>query len=59
MSNSKIFAYAIIVALIGVFAMATWLASQARFFEAISVVGVATTLAWFATRFMNRDDDDT
>jgi len=56
MSRKKVFVYAIIAALFGVFVLTAWLASQGRFLEAVSLLGVATTLAWFVTRSMDRDN---
>lgn len=57
MTRQNVFIYAVIVALLGAFALAAWLASNSRFLEAVSVVGVATTLAWFVARAINKDDD--
>ncbi|NQV45961.1 MAG: hypothetical protein HQ501_13705 [Rhodospirillales bacterium] len=57
MPREKVFAYAVIGALMGAFGLTAWLASESRFLEAISVMGVATTLAWFVTRALNRDGD--
>lgn len=54
-SRKKVFVYGVIVALLGVFGLGAWLASEGRFLEAISVLGVATTLAWFVVRSMDRD----
>ena len=58
MNNRKIIAYAIIVLLIAVFGLSAWLASDSRFIEAISLVGVATTFGWFATRMIPPPDED-
>ncbi len=55
MDHKKIIAYVITAAMLGVFALSAWLASDGRFLEAVSVVGVATTLAWFATRMISDD----
>ncbi len=57
MSRQKVFIYAVIAALLGAFVLAAWLASYGRFLEAVSVVGVSTTMAWFVARAINRDDD--
>jgi len=55
MSRKKVFVYAVVAALLATFAFAAWLASDARFLEAISLLGVATTLAWFTTRALDRE----
>lgn len=53
----KMIAYAILAGLIGVFAFSGWLASQGRFLEAITLVGVVTTLGWFLARNLNRNSE--
>ena len=58
MNKRKILAYVIMASLLGVFGLSAWLASQSRYFEAIAVVGVATTVGWFATRVISHNDDD-
>lgn len=55
MTKKQIIAYSIIALLLCVFGLAAWLASEGRFLEAVSVVGVATTLAWFAGRMISDD----
>ncbi len=55
-SRKKVFVYIVSAALIVVFGFAAWLASQGRFLEAIALSGVATTLAWFVTQAIGRDD---
>ena len=54
----KIIAYGILVSLLLVFGFSAWLAAHAKYLEAISFVGIATTLAWFAARMINSGPDD-
>lgn len=53
----KVIAYSAVVALIGMFGLSGWLASDGRFLEAIALVGVTTTLGWFLARIVNRAND--
>ncbi len=58
MKKRKIIAYISIAILIAVFGLSTWLASNGQFFEAIAVVGVATTLGWFAIPMVSVKNED-
>lgn len=55
LEKRKLISYAILAGLVGVFALSGWLASQGRFLEAITLVGVVTTLGWFLARILNRN----
>jgi len=58
MPRQHVFVYLVIAALLGAFGFAVWLASEGRFLEGVSVIGVAATLAWFAVRVLHGREGD-
>ena len=54
----KVTAYGILISLLAVFGFSAWLSAHSMYLEAISFVGIATTLTWFAARMIGSGPDE-